>query len=687
MAWYGWCEFDGTEIINVERTETYVADMPWFKRTYGTDALETVFNTSYNTPLVDDAPWTDPDRMESYDFYGVYPLAVEGIENSTRESNVIQYIRDGGNPGRLRHGTKSIVFNTVLMGASECAVEYGFNWLKSALLGAPCSSNGTTRCNGSSLSYFSCEPVVNPDDPAYPDLTEPVYAILDGGTEPTAPSQLLVSDSFNRFDNDETLGMAETGQTWESERVTINGGIFGIDANRAQLFDGIGSAYVSAVVETESTDVTIEVLITASSDLNRGIRLRSSGPDTGLSVLGSAVWDTAFSSSQVGPSFGSNVATGDRMRVTAKGTAITVDKQTGGVGAWTNIYAHTTSLYQGNTKHGIAAWGTVAQASRWEDFMLYSDTPLYPVVDGGAPDTVFTNSFDGGAPNTDFPIELSEPLPEPFQPNPVIPNPDPTGCIASLTRTLYDVQFNAGPEITAKKILTDGSCIWTVQFTAVAGNPFEYGEQKVIVENFLGADEQDPLGPDVDGPFDTIGSAHEDMACPPVSWSAVYDPLCPALVAPPAPVSITAGCFEATNDWWRRYFTIPKEFIPLWGLSVPLLRVSAQFDDLRQVRIRFYKNETEMGIDGIEQCEFVGDLLLSYVPQDTTLVVDGVNRRVYVEDADGVRRRADSLVFTSDGLPLEWPELTCGYGYIVTVDTAEITTLPEVDLSLVAKVV
>lgn len=693
MAWYGYCEYDGTEVINVQRTEKYVENMPWFKRAYDVDVLDQIFDTSYSTPMTDEAPWTDPDRMDSYDFWGVYPLSVEGIENSTRESNVIQHIRDGGSPGRLRHGTRSVVFNTVLMGATECAVEYGFNWLKSALLGAPCRPNGTTRCHGSSLTYFSCEPFI---DESYPGpcadgaCIDPVYAVLDGGRQNTAPDQQKVSDTFTRGDSD-TLGLAETGQTWVYS--TYGTGAtpgFAVENEKAKVrVPGLGSNYSFATIDAGTADVVMEDRIAeTSSDLFSGVTFRRDPTvsNSGFVADRRNVYKGTTFSTVVGSNFTSDFQTGDRRRIFVSGSNIRIDRQVGGAGNWTTVFTATDSDYLTKTHFGLAGWSDEAAPARWDDFRIMHDTPGYVTVDGGTPTTVFTATFDGGTPTTVFPIELEEPLPAPFVPNVAPPDTDPTGCQAQMLRSLNDVQFNQGPEITKKKILTDGSCIWTVQFTAVGGDPFEYGKEKVVVEGFLGGEETDPFGPGVDGPFNKIGFNFLDAGCPPISWSGIYDPLCPALVAPPAPVDITAGCFEPRTEWWRRYFTIPKEFVPLWGHSVPLMGITAQFEDLRQVRIRFYPNENDAGIDFIDECNPAADLLVSYVPQDNKLVIDGVSQQVYVEDQDGVQRRADSLVFTSEGLPLVWPELACGYGYIVTIDTVEGTDFPEIDLSVVAKV-
>lgn len=682
MSWIGYFTYDGTEIINVDRMEKYIGNQraTWgLKALLGNGSLPAILQEAYDTPLTDPAPWVDPDRMDSYDFWGAYPVNVAGIEDSTRESAVVEYIRDGGSVGALRHGTRSVVFSVALMGASEGAVEYGMNWLKAALLGANCSPR--QGCSGAELVYFASEPVVDPDAPDIPPNVDPVFAVLDGGrADSTDTAQVL--DTFDRSNNPTSLGETSTGQTWTPE----GAGVFGIEGDAAVVTTGVSLDWYSTVVETGTADVIIETLIGDKATGDMGLKLRSAGPDAGFAVFHNAMWDTAFPATQVGPSFSETFVDGDRMRASAFGDLIEVWRQAGGSGDWVNVMTTSTSTYNTNTRHGLAGWSTVVESdARWQEFRILYTEPGYVIVDGGAADTVFTDEFDGGDASTEFPIELFEPYPEPFVANPPDPQTDPTGCLTSMLRRLKEVKINDGPEVTAKRYLSDGSVIWLVSFTATAGDPFEYGRDRVVVERFLGADTIDPFGPGIDGTFDSVGYPHTDAGCPPKVFEAIYDPLCPALVAPPAPVDIPAGCFEPENDWWRRFVSLPEDLVPQWGSSVPVIGVTAQYEDLRQVRLRLYADVTGAADPEADECSPVGDLMVTYVPQGMTLVIDGVRQAVYVVDLDGVQRRADSLVFSSDGKPIIWPELTCGYGYLLTVDTVDPAVFPEVDLNLISK--
>jgi hypothetical protein len=74
--------------------------------------------------------------------------------------------------------------------------------------------------------------------------------------------------------------------------------------------------------------------------------------------------------------------------------------------------------------------------------------------------------------------------------------------------------------------------------------------------------------------------------------------------------------------------------------------------------------------------------VFSYIPANSTLIFDGSEKSVTLQSPGGGRRRADSLVFGSDGSPFVWPELTCGVGYIVTIDLPQTQAPPIIDMSL-----
>lgn len=136
MAWEGYLTYGGVEIINVARTETYLANTPLltaFRPAYTNIPLADYLEDSYGVPS-DGAPWYNENFPETGEFYGVYPLSVTGLENSTATAVVVENTGDGGYIQTTRQATKGIVFNTLLLGADSAACAAGLRWLEHVLL-------------------------------------------------------------------------------------------------------------------------------------------------------------------------------------------------------------------------------------------------------------------------------------------------------------------------------------------------------------------------------------------------------------------------------------------------------------------------------------------------------------------------------------------------------------------------
>lgn len=158
--WSGYLTLGGNEVINVERTVAYARQdgSGWLRDPLKSQHLHQVLSErKYQSALQDgDVPWGDPDDPDTWNFYGVYPLAVDGIDDSTRTSQITENIGDGGNAGRIRHGTRQMVFNTLLLGQDDAAVNAGMAWLRQALTTSDCE--GKRGCEGTDLCFFAAEP-------------------------------------------------------------------------------------------------------------------------------------------------------------------------------------------------------------------------------------------------------------------------------------------------------------------------------------------------------------------------------------------------------------------------------------------------------------------------------------------------------------------------------------------------
>ena len=430
MAWPGWFSYAGTEIINVDRTEAY-APPGWFKAVYKNGNLGPMMGEVYASPLQDDAPWTDPDDLNSYDFWGVYPLDVGGIEDSTATATVQESTLDGGLVGRSRRTTRTMTFSAVLIGASECAVEYGLRWLKQVLAGGPCGGSNDTNCGGNDLCFLRCEPTLD----------------------------------------------------WAS---------------------------------------------------------------------------------------------------------------------------------------------------------------------------------DG----------------------------DPTDCLDGYVYSLRKVAPTVGPSIDNKMEMANGGVAWAVSFTLVAGDPHKYSTEIELIQGFGNPAIDMPYvgGLPDGGQFDDSGFVQTEQPCPVLIFNPLQDPECPQIVPPPGVPNIALNCFTFPVNYVRYQFTVPPQFIPLWGDVVPIVDIHTTRQAVRALRLRFYADPTGSGDPNSDPCNYCGDVVFSYIPPNSTIVFDGIEQTVYIDLPGGGRQRADALVFGSDGLPFDWPSLSCGFGYIVTMDIPQSTPLPVIDMALATRV-
>lgn len=151
MAYDGAVWYDGTEIINLSRTtqlaEALGIDSVWIDP----DDVAWIQGTDVNYDVVTTAPWYRANIPASGEFAGVLPLSLAGLDDSSRETNVREYITDGGNPGRGRHTSLSIVGSAVLVASTDRGARYGKRWLDRILA----SSAG---CSGVRMAYFAHEP-------------------------------------------------------------------------------------------------------------------------------------------------------------------------------------------------------------------------------------------------------------------------------------------------------------------------------------------------------------------------------------------------------------------------------------------------------------------------------------------------------------------------------------------------
>lgn len=650
MGWHAYFALGGTEIINAERTEAYLADrkVSWFHPQYRTDAISRIEGHPYTNTWTDQPVWADPDDPDTYDFYGAYPLNVTGLEDSSRTAVVTENLYDGGWIGNIRHATKSIVMEVALLGASTCAVEAGFKWLKQALLTDSCLDGGCG--DGVDLCYFACEPCLPPGcgdtlTPPYYLVTPAVRTVLEDFEEGVVGTAVPVGGYITDA----------TDVTYSSDH---HGGSKG--AVLTGSFPDHTSPFLDVVVNTPGSEVECWFKYDPmGTNCEHFLQMGFFDADNnGV---------TATINFQF-PSIGDPPLTRCYFEAYNDFTS-TSDKQT-----------LDPSLHQSQwlkltlTSDGLATLydtdGTTVITTRncgpVDGDIVYTEVRGGPVVGSPGPDGhMWVDDISY------IPTASSEPL--------------PSDCATAYQRTLRNVKVISGPTITAQRDLSDGGAVWTATFTVVAANPFEFGPEQQLVQGFMV--ESDPWLPEVvpaDWMSFTYGMTVTDVDCSVTEYQPIVDPLCPAIEVPPSVPAVQLGCYTPPDAWTRRWFSIPRKYIPYWGDSVPVVSVQAGADAVRNLRLRFYSDLNADGSVLDDPCAYCGDILFSYIPPNTSLVFDGAAETVYATGPGGAIQRADSLVFKTDGTPFDWPLLTCGYGYIVAVDLPDDHTgdLPAIDLSL-----
>lgn len=160
MPYEGWFSFGGNEVGNEERVRAYVAQMlPTLtlgpNKTCRGDLPTLLGDAPYMLPVIDEAPWFDPDDPDTSRFCGFWPLSVDGLADSPVQATVTEYVSDGGRVDGRRRRTMEVRVTGLLIGQDDAALEAGRTWLKAVLEGAECDP-----CDTTSLCYLSSVPEV-----------------------------------------------------------------------------------------------------------------------------------------------------------------------------------------------------------------------------------------------------------------------------------------------------------------------------------------------------------------------------------------------------------------------------------------------------------------------------------------------------------------------------------------------
>lgn len=211
--------FGGTEVINTERLQAYVDNglvpigttVTAHPTCTGIQELLPGQQVPYRTPLLDQPPWYDAEDPDTWDFAGVLPLDITGLDGTTATVGIAESLNGGGVAGARIRGPRTVAVSALLVGRTTASVQAGLRWLTTALLrtcvdddtcGSGAMLQGFTACPGPVCRTADTDaaPLViqlqNANDPLWyvrsgtftanhlaPVTTDDLYH--DGGTPPS----------------------------------------------------------------------------------------------------------------------------------------------------------------------------------------------------------------------------------------------------------------------------------------------------------------------------------------------------------------------------------------------------------------------------------------------------------------------------------------------------------------------
>jgi hypothetical protein len=162
-----------------------------------------------------------------------------------------------------------------------------------------------------------------------------------------------------------------------------------------------------------------------------------------------------------------------------------------------------------------------------------------------------------------------------------------------------------------------------------------------------------------------FGTADDSMSVyTPAEEPIVYDPACPPLPDPPAPPTIDDDCLTLPADWTRYTIDVPSRFIPVTSSADPVATIVTTSVPVNNVRMRFYPAD----LGPFAACGFEGEMLISYIPMQSQVIVDATRRTATLVRAGFEDQSVTHLLYGPNGGPVQWPNLSCGTPYLFAVD-------------------
>lgn len=257
----GFLCFAGTEIANEARTFTYGRELTIPGATFSADCFCSMLDEGYIDPATDDAPWYEPTRSESADFFGLWAHSVVLPSPAIRATSGDSYYGSQLQP--LRFSGQTIEVTGTMFARTSLAMAYGERWLREALRGSPCGEGG---CPSDDLIYLpAC-----PDDVDYPDGDQYFRTLVDVGLA-TPPIFAPINDLPECYLQEVSfaLGSSRPWQYHDITRVVDEQAVYG-DTVFASLttpeWMGDGTFVIDVTATTDITNLVITGRVSLDGD-------------------------------------------------------------------------------------------------------------------------------------------------------------------------------------------------------------------------------------------------------------------------------------------------------------------------------------------------------------------------------------------------------------------------------------
>lgn len=650
MVFTGYLQVGGREIINVARLDAYASlllpNLDLRICDGCEDLVEALGHKAYTTPLVDQPSWFDPDNPDSWDLCGLYPLGFEGFEDATMEATVVEFVKDGGVVTGLRRATRSMRITALLIGKTPASVSAGMVWLRNVLIPGRCGS-GTAACNGDHMTYFSSCPPMCSDSPdlllALQDENGPRECSTGAALSPISICTLPYERHLYGVSLVDGPRIVEEYPTECASMVKVE---FTLVAGTPSPF-GTGTQVIEVTPDLNLLPSFTDVACgdAATSIVQRTNLAPNPRPvlDLGWSSLDTAYWTNTFGTTPVH---------------TAGGRSVTSNRKT--VGGWAPAVIGGASFIGAYDVLGSAlpqvTAGAIYTASVWVSASVTARGYLEVQGLSGAGSQigppVVAVSPEVGANEW---VRLS-----------MVYTP-PAGVTAVRIAARMEVPAPATAVVGSKVYLTEAM----LEPVAVVGAYFDgdFTDTGVaIVYDWL----------------DVRGKSSSRVVQT-VAGGVLADPDCPPIPLPPRAPVIDELCVDEISTYKRFTVTIPQEVVPAWADVVPIVNITSTSQPLRQLRARFYSNESNLDPADLVPCSYVGEFIVSYLPENSTMTIDGITQTVTVIGTNGDVQQAAHLLYGSGGGPMVWPAMSCGSRYDLAVDVDPTATGLTFELCVAAR--